>query len=47
MDGNIILVCLEGSVELIPIRNNIDSDVKVSRLDFILFKERVEVIGWL
>jgi hypothetical protein len=38
--GNIILV-LEGSVELVPVIDNINSDVKVSRPDLVLFKERV------
>jgi hypothetical protein len=47
MYGNIALVCLEGSIELPPIPNDIHSNVKVSCLDLILPKECVEVIGWL
>jgi hypothetical protein len=46
MHGNIILV-LESNVELLPIIDDIASDVKVSRLDLVLLKECVEVIGWL
>jgi hypothetical protein len=45
--GNIILVRLEGKVELLPIMDDIDSDEKVSRLELVLSKERVEVVGWL
>lgn len=45
--GNIILVCLEGHIEFIRIRDDVDSDVKVSCPDVILVKEFVEAIGWL
>ncbi len=47
MHGNIILVCLESGIELLPISDDIVPDEKVSRLDIVLFKERVKVIGWL
>jgi hypothetical protein len=47
MNGNIILVCLEGDIELLPIHEDVRSDVKMSCRDFILMKECVEVIGWL
>jgi hypothetical protein len=46
MHGNIILV-LESNVELLPIIDDIAPDVKVSRLDLVLLKECVKVIGWL
>ena len=46
MHGHIILV-LESNIELLPVCDDIGSDVKVSRLDLVLLKERVEVIGWL
>lgn len=46
MHGNSIIV-LESNVELLPIIEDVDSDVKVSRRDVILFEERIEVIGWL
>lgn len=46
MHGNIILV-LESNVELLPIIDDIASDVKVSRLDLVLLQECVKVIGWL
>jgi hypothetical protein len=47
MHSDIILVYLEGSVELVPVREDISSDVKVSCLDVILVEECVEVIRWL
>jgi hypothetical protein len=46
MHGNIILV-LESNIELLPVTEDIDSDVKVSRPDLVLLKECVKVIGWL
>lgn len=46
MHGNIILV-LESNVELLPVVDDIDSDVKVSRPDLVLLKKCVKVIGWL
>jgi hypothetical protein len=46
MHGNIILV-LESNIELLPVCDDIGSDVKVSRLDLVLLKECVKVIGWL
>jgi hypothetical protein len=46
MHGNIILV-LESNVELLPIIDDIASDVKVSRLDLVLLKECGKGIGWL
>jgi hypothetical protein len=47
MHGDIILVCLESNIELLPISDDIGSDEKVSRPDIVLFEERVKVIGWL
>ena len=47
MDGNIILVCLESNIELLPIIDDMPSDEKVSRPDSVLLKKCVEVIGWL
>ena len=47
MYGNIILVCLESNIELLPIIDNVPSDEKVSRPDLVLLKKCVEVIGWL
>jgi hypothetical protein len=46
MHGNVILV-LESKIELLPVSEDIDSDVKVSRPDLVLLKERGKVIGWL
>jgi len=46
MHGNITLV-LESSIEFLPVIDDIAPDVKVSRLDLVLLKKRVEVIGWL
>jgi hypothetical protein len=45
--GNIILVGLEGKVELLPVIDDIGSDEKVSRFLLVLSQERVEVVGWL
>jgi hypothetical protein len=45
--GNIVLVRLEGNVELPPVTDDIDTDEKVGRLELVLSKERVEIIGWL
>ena len=47
MHGEIILVCLEGHEELVRIRDDIHSDVKMSCPDAILVKKFVQVIGWL
>lgn len=44
---NIILVRLESNVELSPVIDDIASDVKVGRLDLVLSKECVKIIGWL
>jgi hypothetical protein len=46
MHCNIILV-LESNIELIPVLDDIDSNVKVSRPDLVLLKECVKAIGWL
>jgi hypothetical protein len=46
MHGNIILV-LESKIELLPVIDDIDSDVEVGRPDLVLLKECVKVIGWL
>lgn len=46
MHGNIILV-LESNVELLPVVDDIGSDVKVSRPNLVLLEECVKVIGWL
>ena len=46
MHGNIILV-LESNIELLPVLDDVGSNVKVSRPDLVLLKERVKVIGWL
>jgi hypothetical protein len=45
MHGNIILV-LESNIKLLPVTEDIDSDVKVSCPDLVLLKECVKVIGW-
>lgn len=47
MHGNVILVRLEGEVELPPVIEDVDSDEKVSRPLLVLSKERVEVVGRL
>lgn len=47
MHGNIILVYGEGSIEVVPICDDVRSDVKVSCLLIILLEECVEVTGWL
>jgi hypothetical protein len=46
MHGNIILV-LKGNIELLPVSDDIASDVKVSRLDLVLLEECGKVIGCL
>jgi hypothetical protein len=46
MHGNIILV-LESNVELLPVCEDINSNVKVSRPNLVLLKKCVKVIGWL
>jgi hypothetical protein len=46
MHGNIILV-MESNIELLPVIDDIDSNVKVCRPDLVLLKERGEAIGWL
>ena len=45
--GEIILVYQEGPEELVRIRNDIHSDVKVSCPDVFPMKEFVEVLRWL
>ena len=47
MHCDVILVGLEGRVELVPIVENIRPDKEVGRLDLILSKERIEAIRWL
>jgi hypothetical protein len=46
MHGDITLV-LESNVELLPVVDDIGSDVKVGCPDLVLLKECVKVIGWL
>jgi len=46
MHSDIILV-LESNIELLPVIDDIGSDVKVSRFDLVLFKECGKVIRCL
>jgi hypothetical protein len=46
MHSDIILI-LEGSIEFLPITDDIHPNVEVGRLDLILLKESVESIGRL
>jgi hypothetical protein len=47
MDGDIILIGLEGGIEFLPVLDDIYTDEKVRCLDLILLKKGVESIGWL
>jgi hypothetical protein len=44
---NIILIGLEGRIELVPIVEDVRPDKEVGRPDLILSKECIEAIRWL